>query len=295
MNGVWPASMATVSATTQQRRFAILQQTLIARSRPGVRFYPGVALLYIPFVVHEPVGLAVTITASVVLVLLAVARRLFYREAERRAWSPERWRKTFMWLSSGSVAIVDSLMAFEVYRRALDPSCFALIASSIAIRASSTYTTCPDLRIHDAFARWTRVPAFVSLAVIGTSISLFLLLLLSMHMLYIHQQSRQLNAEFWYAIHEREERERVEMELRLAQKLESVGRLAAGIAHEINTPLQAMMGNLEFMREVSTSCWRWRSRHPRRPPSSRTCARTCRPPSRSRRSASSEPQRSFAP
>ena len=36
-----------------------------------------------------------------------------------------------------------------------------------------------------------------------------------------------------------------------AQKLESVGQLAAGIAHEINTPLQFIGANMEFMEEAS--------------------------------------------
>lgn len=43
---------------------------------------------------------------------------------------------------------------------------------------------------------------------------------------------------------------RLEHELLHAQKLESVGRLAAGIAHEINTPTQFVGDNLRFLREA---------------------------------------------
>jgi signal transduction histidine kinase len=46
---------------------------------------------------------------------------------------------------------------------------------------------------------------------------------------------------------EMREREEVEAQLRLAQKLESIGQLAAGIAHEINTPVQYVSDNLTFL------------------------------------------------
>ena len=49
---------------------------------------------------------------------------------------------------------------------------------------------------------------------------------------------------------EMEERERMGIELQLAQKLESVGRLAAGIAHEINTPIQYVGDSLHFLRSA---------------------------------------------
>lgn len=41
----------------------------------------------------------------------------------------------------------------------------------------------------------------------------------------------------------------MEVELRHAQKLEAVGRLAAGIAHEINTPIQFIGDNTRFMQD----------------------------------------------
>lgn len=44
-------------------------------------------------------------------------------------------------------------------------------------------------------------------------------------------------------------RAQIEIELRQAQKLESVGRLAAGIAHEINTPIQFIGDSIRFARE----------------------------------------------
>jgi two-component system, NtrC family, sensor kinase len=46
------------------------------------------------------------------------------------------------------------------------------------------------------------------------------------------------------------ERERLELDRRVSQRLETVGQLAAGIAHEINTPLQFVGDSVTFLRDA---------------------------------------------
>ena len=52
---------------------------------------------------------------------------------------------------------------------------------------------------------------------------------------------------------ESEARERIETELRLAQKLEAVGLVASGIAHEISTPVQFVGESVELLRHAFSS------------------------------------------
>jgi PAS domain S-box-containing protein len=59
------------------------------------------------------------------------------------------------------------------------------------------------------------------------------------------RKERELNDQL---LMQMKERERMSMELRVAQKLESVGRLAAGLAHEINTPIQYVGDSVHFLR-----------------------------------------------
>ena len=57
-------------------------------------------------------------------------------------------------------------------------------------------------------------------------------------------------AGMWAIVRDISERKALEWELHQAQRLESVGQLAAGIAHEINTPIQYVGDNIRFLADA---------------------------------------------
>jgi signal transduction histidine kinase len=65
----------------------------------------------------------------------------------------------------------------------------------------------------------------------------------------LEKMSERLQVEIAERSRAEAERSRMEEDLRLAHKVEAVGRLASGIAHEINTPVQFVGDNLRFLAD----------------------------------------------
>lgn len=67
----------------------------------------------------------------------------------------------------------------------------------------------------------------------------------------VEARTRELRAVNDELAKEMARRDRIETELRLAHRLEAVGHLASGVAHEINTPIQYVGDNVQFLGEAT--------------------------------------------
>jgi signal transduction histidine kinase len=149
-----------------------------------------------------------------------------------------------------------------------------LIARSLARRLRAIVDIASSVS-HDAVPRMVTVDSHDEIAVLGSAFN-DMLLRLHADRARLHQTVTELtaaeeqlaktNRELEQRVvtrtealseanrqltHEMNHRSAMEVELRQAQKLESVGRLASGIAHEINTPVQFVSDSCAFLETAS--------------------------------------------
>lgn len=265
MKRAWPVALDDVDPEVLRRRTGIALETVVGRIRVASFFYPALFAAYLLLVLDAPAGdLGPTIAALGVQLVLAVARAVAYhRSTHARQVAPDVWRRVVAIAAASVMFVWDAYLVFEVAMRGLDADTMLLLAASLVFRASGTYGASPDLYIHGAWSRWSRLPLLAVPFVLPMRDGAVLAFALLSQFVYGEIQAKQLNAEFWRRVvatdslaaahaelrHEVAMRERAEIELRLAQKLESVGRLAAGVAHELNTPIQYVNDSCAFIRD----------------------------------------------
>ena len=78
------------------------------------------------------------------------------------------------------------------------------------------------------------------------------------HVLPFDIKGRKYHVEILF---DQTERKSLERQLAYAQKLEAVGQLAAGIAHEVNTPIQYIGSNIDYIQGVVKDIFQFLSTH----------------------------------
>jgi signal transduction histidine kinase len=177
-----------------------------------------------------------------------IALRLYARH--RALTRPAEHDHNFAWIAAGSlcgnglwgIIIVSVQLATGVGLAAV---VYAFFTCGIA--TGSVAALAPNAKLQRASLAVLITPV-IAVVLLGYGVPAFAILH-AIFLAYTLVMGHVATREFWQNVAANDKLRENEVELRQAQKLEAVGRLAAGIAHEINTPVQYITDSATFLGE----------------------------------------------
>lgn len=193
---------------------------------------------------------------------VSVAVRVWAIRHERRGRPQVRLRRTLFFLSAIGIALAWGLTEaghLAMYGTTLHMMVITTNISGFAMGVMVTFAPWRRLQLASLVSLLLPVPIFeLSRGEFGTWGLIHLA-----YLLYTAWQGRVLLRDYWRAIGTSDllarhaeslreanaERKQLQENLRFAERMASLGTLAAGVAHEINNPMTYVLGNLEYIAE----------------------------------------------